>query len=62
MRSRALPLARRWRLETRRIFEHYLSARYRVEQFFPLKAAAFICSAATGAADDTFQIPKTYSG
>jgi predicted GNAT superfamily acetyltransferase len=34
MRSRALPLARRWRLETRRIFARYLSAGYRVEDFF----------------------------
>jgi predicted GNAT superfamily acetyltransferase len=35
MRSRALPLARRWRLETRRIFERYLSRGYRVEDFSP---------------------------
>ncbi len=35
MRSRALPLARRWRLETRRIFSHYFSAGYRVEDFYP---------------------------
>lgn len=34
MRSRALPLARRWRLETRRIFGHYLPAGYRVEHLF----------------------------
>jgi len=33
MRSQALPLARRWRLETRRIFERYLSMGYRVEDF-----------------------------
>lgn len=35
MRSRALPLARRWRLETRHIFTCYFSAGYRVEDFFP---------------------------
>ena len=35
MRSRALLLARRWRLETRRILERYLSAGYRVEDFLP---------------------------
>jgi predicted GNAT superfamily acetyltransferase len=35
MRSRALSLARRWRLETRRIFDRYLSAGYRVENFLP---------------------------
>ena len=35
MRSQAMPLARRWRLEARRIFQHYLSAGYRVEDFFP---------------------------
>jgi predicted GNAT superfamily acetyltransferase len=39
MRSRALPLARRWRLETRRIFERYLSAGYRVEGFLPPRPA-----------------------
>lgn len=35
MRSQALLLARRWRLEARRIFQHYLAAGYRVEDFFP---------------------------
>ncbi|MGO8792802.1 MAG: hypothetical protein ACLQVL_36185 [Terriglobia bacterium] len=39
MRSQALPLARRWRLEARRIFQHYLSAGYRVEDFFPPQPA-----------------------
>jgi predicted GNAT superfamily acetyltransferase len=39
MRSRALPLARRWRLEARRIFERYLAAGYRVEDFFPPQPA-----------------------
>ena len=39
MRSRALPLARRWRLETRRIFASYLAAGYRVEDFFPPQTA-----------------------
>ena len=35
MRSRAMPLARRWRFEARHIFQHYLSAGYRVQDFFP---------------------------
>jgi predicted GNAT superfamily acetyltransferase len=39
MRSRALSLARRWRLETRRIFERYFSAGYRVEDFLPPQPA-----------------------
>lgn len=39
MRANALPLARRWRLETRRIFQHYLSQGYRVENFFPPQPA-----------------------
>jgi len=39
MRSRAMPLARRWRLEARRIFQHYLSRGYRVEDFFPPQPA-----------------------
>jgi predicted GNAT superfamily acetyltransferase len=39
MRSRTLPLARRWRLETRRIFECYLSMGYGVEDFFPPQPA-----------------------
>jgi predicted GNAT superfamily acetyltransferase len=39
MRSRALPLARRWRLEIRRIFERYFSAGYRVEDFLPPQPA-----------------------
>jgi predicted GNAT superfamily acetyltransferase len=34
MRAQALPLARRWRLDARGIFQHYLSAGYRVEDFF----------------------------
>jgi predicted GNAT superfamily acetyltransferase len=39
MRSQAMPLARRWRREARRIFQHYLSAGYRVEDFFPPQPA-----------------------
>ncbi len=39
MRSQAMPLARRWRLDARRIFEHYLSLGYRVEDFFPPQPA-----------------------
>ncbi len=39
MRSQAMPLARRWRLEARRIFQHYLSIGYRVEDFFPPQPA-----------------------
>lgn len=39
MRSQALPLARRWRLEARRIFQHYLARGYRVEDFFPPQPA-----------------------
>ncbi len=35
MRARALPLARRWRSETRKIFEHYLARGYRVRDFIP---------------------------
>ncbi len=35
MRSRSLPLARRWRFEARRIFQRYLAAGYRVEEFLP---------------------------
>ena len=34
MRSQAMPLACRWRLEARRILQHYFSAGYRVEDFF----------------------------
>jgi predicted GNAT superfamily acetyltransferase len=37
MRTQAMPLARRWRFEARRIFQHYLSAGYHVEDFFPLQ-------------------------
>ena len=35
IRAQALPLARRWRFETRKIFRHYLEAGYRVETFLP---------------------------
>jgi predicted GNAT superfamily acetyltransferase len=35
MRTTAMPQARRWRLEARRIFQHYLCKGYRVEDFFP---------------------------
>jgi len=34
MRAKALALAKRWRLQTREIFLHYLSKGYRVESFF----------------------------
>jgi predicted GNAT superfamily acetyltransferase len=39
MRAKAIPLARRWRQETRRIFQHYLAQGYRVEDFFPPQPA-----------------------
>jgi predicted GNAT superfamily acetyltransferase len=39
MRSQAMPLALRWRLEARRIFQHYLAKGYRVEEFFPPQPA-----------------------
>jgi len=39
MRSQAMPLARRWRLEVRRIFQHYLAKGYRVDDFFPPQPA-----------------------
>lgn len=39
MRSQAMPLARRWRLEARRIFQHYLATGYRVQDFFPPQSA-----------------------
>lgn len=38
MRARALGLALRWRLETRKIFRRYLSADYRVEDFHSPRA------------------------
>jgi predicted GNAT superfamily acetyltransferase len=40
MRAQALPLARRWRLQTRNIFQHYFSAGYRVEDFIPPRPAS----------------------
>jgi predicted GNAT superfamily acetyltransferase len=39
MRSEAMALARRWRFEARRIFQHYLAVGYRVEDFFPPQPA-----------------------
>jgi predicted GNAT superfamily acetyltransferase len=39
MRSRDLPLGRAWRLETRQMFGHYLSAGYHVENFFAPQTA-----------------------
>lgn len=36
VRARDLKLAQRWRFDTRRIFQHYFAARYRVEDFLPL--------------------------
>lgn len=35
MRARALSLARRWRMETRKIFIHYFGSGYRAEDFVP---------------------------
>jgi predicted GNAT superfamily acetyltransferase len=35
MRARALPLARRWRLETRRMFTRYIEAGYAIADFLP---------------------------
>jgi predicted GNAT superfamily acetyltransferase len=35
MRSKELKLAWRWRTDTRRIFQHYMAAGYRVEGFLP---------------------------
>ena len=40
MRRRALALGRRWRLETRKIFSHYFSAGYRVDDFISPAAAS----------------------
>jgi predicted GNAT superfamily acetyltransferase len=40
MRTVALSLARRWRLETRRIFAHYFQLNYRVEDFIPPDSAS----------------------
>ena len=39
MREKALPLARRWRLEMRRAFQCYLAKGYRVDDFLPPSAA-----------------------
>jgi predicted GNAT superfamily acetyltransferase len=39
MRATALPLARRWRMESRQIFRTYLARGYRVEDFFPPQSA-----------------------
>jgi predicted GNAT superfamily acetyltransferase len=38
MRLQAMALARRWRFEARRIFQHYLANGYQVEDFFPPQA------------------------
>jgi len=35
MRTKAMPLARRWRTEARTIFQNYLARGYHVEDFFP---------------------------
>jgi len=40
MRSKDLKLARRWRTDTRKIFQHYLAAGYRVEDFLPPSPAS----------------------
>jgi predicted GNAT superfamily acetyltransferase len=37
MRAKDIALARRWRMEARRIFQHYLAQGYHVEDFFPPK-------------------------
>jgi predicted GNAT superfamily acetyltransferase len=39
MRAKAMPVARRWRLDARRIFRCYLAKRYYVEDFFPPQTA-----------------------
>ncbi len=39
MRAEALPLARRWRLEARRVFEHYFARGYDVLDFAPPASA-----------------------
>jgi predicted GNAT superfamily acetyltransferase len=39
MRTEAMSLARRWRMEARRIFQHYYSVGYHVEDFFPPQLA-----------------------
>lgn len=39
MRARSLPLARRWRFEARKVFEHYFSAGYQVQDFIPPSGA-----------------------
>jgi len=40
MRAADLGLARRWRLETRKIFQSYFARGYRVEDFIPPRAAS----------------------
>ncbi len=40
MRSTALELARRWRMETRKIFQHYFGRGYRVEDFIPPRVSS----------------------
>ncbi len=40
MRLRDLALARRWRLETRRIFQHYLASGYKVKDFISTESDA----------------------
>lgn len=40
MRSKDLKLARRWRTDTRRIFQHYFAAGHRVEDFLPPSPAS----------------------
>ena len=39
MRTKSISLARKWRFQTRRIFQHYLKGGYRVDDFFPPQAA-----------------------
>ena len=39
MRAKDLNLAARWRTETRRIFQKYIQAGYRVADFIPLSEA-----------------------
>jgi predicted GNAT superfamily acetyltransferase len=43
MRLRALPLARRWRMEARKIFQAYFRDGYRITDFFPPALAGGRC-------------------
>ncbi len=43
MREESLPLARRWRGQTRRIFQRYLARGYQVEEFISVPPTASAC-------------------